>query len=159
MRLSRELPGFIDWSGMSRHSPLRPYSGFALTEALVALLLLAFAMLGAGAALVGSLAGQRTALLQTRAADFAGNLAEALRSTTDSTTAAAEIQAWQIAIQRELPQARATAVARDPSPPDAASSVLPARLDIRVLWRNPQQRTPAQLMLPLGFSAATGTSP
>ncbi len=133
-------------------------SGFALTEALVALLLLAIAMLGTGAALVESLAGQRAALLQTRAADLAGNLAEALRAAPDAATAAAEIQSWQAMALVLLPQAEPIALSRGQVLPGPATPSLPARFDIRLQWRDGPARTPAQLTLPLPFDAAAGAS-
>ncbi len=142
---------------MNTNPPWR-LSGFALTEAMVALLLLAIALLGAGAALVESLAAQRTALLQSRAADLASNLAEALRAAPDSATATAEIQAWRSAVLLQLPQADPVALARDLLPTVDSHSLLPAGFDIRLQWRDPQLRTPAQLVLPLGIRAPAGAS-
>jgi Tfp pilus assembly protein PilV len=125
-------------------TPRPGLSGFALIEALVALLLLAIAMMGAAAALVESLAGHRSALLQTQAADLAGNLAEALRSAPDAVTAAAETEAWLAAVLLQLPQARARATA------------LPTGFDIRLQWRDGRTGTPVQLRLPLGIGALSG---
>jgi type II secretory pathway pseudopilin PulG len=138
--------------------PQLAISGFALTEAMVALLLLAFALLGAGAALVDSLAAQRAAMLQSRAADLASNLAEALRAAPDAATAAAEIEAWRSTVLRQLPEAEPVAHARDPSPPGIADPLLPAGFDIRLRWRDPQQPAPLQLVLPLGIRAPAGAS-
>jgi type II secretory pathway pseudopilin PulG len=156
MQLSRVLLTCINWLRMSINPPTQATLGFALTEAMVALLLLAFALLGAGAALVESLAAQRTALLQTRAADLASNLAEALRAAPDAEAAAAEIEAWRSTVLLQLPLAEPLAQARDPSPPGVSDSQLPAGFDIRLQWRDPQLRTPAQLVLPLGIRAPAG---
>jgi type II secretory pathway pseudopilin PulG len=133
-------------------------SGFALTEALVALLLLAIAMLGAGAALIQAVAGQRAALLQTRAADLAGDLAEALRAAPDAVTADAEVRSWRAAALELLPQAEARVLPRVPALSGPALSVLPTRFDIRLQWRDGAARAPAQLSLPLGFDAVVGPS-
>jgi type II secretory pathway pseudopilin PulG len=136
---------------MTSNAPRAAISGFALAETLVALLLLAFAMLGAGRALVESLAGQRAALLRIRAADLAGNLAEALRSAPDAATAAAEIRAWQAATSQQLPRVEPVALLRAPASPAVPGTVLPAGVDIHLQWREGASRPPAQLLLPLGL--------
>lgn len=151
------LWGHLGCRAMSSNPRPDAVSGFALTEAMVALLLLAFALLGAGAALVDSLAAQRAALLQSRAADLASNLAEALRAAPDVATAAAEIEAWHSTALRQLPGAEPIAHARDPSPPGIADP-LPAGFDIRLQWRDPQHSDPVQLVLPLGIRAPAGAS-
>jgi type II secretory pathway pseudopilin PulG len=132
--------------------------GFALTEAMVALLLLAIAMLGAGAALIQAVAGQRSALLQTRAADLAGDLAEALRAAPDAATAAAEIRLWQAAARDLLPQAQPIALPRSTTTPSPGTPRLPVRFDIRLQWRDSAAGMSAQLSLPLAVNAATGPS-
>lgn len=138
---------------MNTNRPPAADSGFALTEALVALLLLAFALLGAGAALVDSLAGQRAAMLQVRAADLVADLAEALRSAPDAPGATEEVLAWQAAARRQLPQAEPLAMPRAPVP---SGALLPAAFDIRLQWRDPQQPAPVQLVLPLGIGHRAG---
>jgi Tfp pilus assembly protein PilV len=120
--------------------------GFALTEALVAILLLAIAMLGAAAALVDSLAGQRAALLQTRATDLAANLAEALRASPDAASVTAEIEAWQGLVRNSLPLVEAAA---------DTSSALPGRVDIRLRWRGGRGTPASRLQL---LVAAGGAS-
>ncbi|MEO6080406.1 MAG: prepilin-type N-terminal cleavage/methylation domain-containing protein [Steroidobacteraceae bacterium] len=135
-------------------TPARDISGFALIEALVALLLLAIAMVGTATALVESLAGQRTALTQTQAADLAGNLAEALRAAPDGATAAAEIQAWRVAALAVLPRAEPTAVARNQVQARSGMLTIPARFDIRLQWQDAPGRTASRLTLPLAFNPA-----
>lgn len=112
--------------------------GFALTEVLVSILLLAIAMLGAAAALVDCLAGQRAALLQTRAADLAANLAEALRAAPDAASAGAEIDAWVALARSSLPLAEATA---------GASPTLSDRVDIQLRWQDGRGSTTSRLQL------------
>lgn len=114
--------------------------GFALTEALVAILLLAIAMIGAAAALVDSLAGQRAALLQTRATDLAADLAEALRAAPDTGSVNAEIAAWRAQVGRTLPLAEATV---------ASTDALPGRVDIRLQWHGGRGAPVSQLQLPI----------
>jgi Tfp pilus assembly protein PilV len=143
---------------MSSHTRPGGISGFALAEALVALLLLAFAMLGAGVALVESLAGQRMALQRTLAADLASNLGEALRSAPEPATAAAEIRSWQAAAQLLLPQAEAVVLQRPATEAALPASLLPAGIEIRLQWRDGAPRPPAQLLLPLGLGIPPGGS-
>lgn len=130
--------------------------GFALVETMVALLLLAIAMLGAVAAVVQSLAGQRAALLQSQAADLAGNLAEALRSAPDQATAQAEIDLWQSSVRRVLPVSLASATPRISGGP--AASGLPSGVDIQLQWRDGRTPSPSQLSLPVSIDAS-GSGP
>lgn len=81
-------------------------AGFALAEVLVAALLLALALLGAATSLVEALGAQRAALLQTRAADLAADLAEALRPAPPVAETLSEIALWQNEAQRVLPGAQ-----------------------------------------------------
>jgi Tfp pilus assembly protein PilV len=131
-------------------------AGFGLTEALVALLLLAIATIGAGTAMVESLAAQRSALLRTQAADLAADLAEALRSTSDSDAQEAEIRSWKALVLNRLPRAQPKAIRLEPSPP-AAAAMLPAAWQIRLQWRDGRAPAPAQLSLPI--AATTRGSP
>jgi type IV pilus modification protein PilV len=140
---------------MNCNAPRLGTTGFALAEALVALLLLAIAMLGAEAALVESLAAQRAALLRTQAADLASNLAEALRSAPDAVAATTEIASWAAAAQRLLPAAELLAIPRAPALPAQPGMSLPSRLDIQLRWSNGRSLQPAQLTVPLGFSTPT----
>ncbi len=140
---------------MKRHTPGYGAAGFALTEALVALLLLATALMGAGATLVESLAGQRAALLQTRAADLAGDLAEALRSAADAATATAEMNSWRALVAQQLPQATPLAISRVAASPTGATPLLPTDLQIDLQWHDGRGRAPARLMLPLSIGALT----
>ena len=57
----------------SPHCLSRPQRGYVLFDALAALLLLTCTLLGAGLALVQSLAGSRAAALQTSAVDLAAD--------------------------------------------------------------------------------------
>jgi Tfp pilus assembly protein PilV len=134
---------------MKTNIPRPGLSGFVLIEALVALLLLATAMMGAGMAMIDALSAQRAALLQTTAADLAGNLAEALRSAPDLATAQAEIQSWQGEVLRQLPQAEPQALRR-PRPLSPAS--LPAGFDIHLRWREGRSSAFSQLTLPVALA-------
>jgi Tfp pilus assembly protein PilV len=136
---------------MGSNTPRPGMSGFVLIEALVALLLLATAMMGAGMALVDALSAQRAALLQTRAADLAGNLAEALRSAPNLAAAQVEIQSWQGQVLLLLPRAQPQAL-QHPRPLSPAS--LPAAFDIRLQWREGRSSAISQLTLPLALAAS-----
>jgi Tfp pilus assembly protein PilV len=136
---------------MNTTTPRPGITGFVLIEALVALLLLAAAMMGAGMTLVGALAAQRAALLQTRAADLAGNLAEALRSAPDLAAVQAEIQSWQGEVLQQLPQAQPQALQH--APPSSPAS-LPAGFDIQLQWREVRSSAFSQLRLPLALATS-----
>jgi Tfp pilus assembly protein PilV len=136
---------------MKSNTPHPSLSGFVLIEALVALLLLATAMMGAGIALVDALSAQRAALLQTRAADLAGNLAEALRSAPDLATAQAEIQSWQGEVLLQLPQAQPQALQR---PRHLSPASLPAGFDIHLQWREGRSSAFSQLTLPVALATS-----
>ncbi|MEO8316578.1 MAG: hypothetical protein ABI645_17500, partial [Pseudomonadota bacterium] len=127
-------------------------SGFALMEALIALLLLATAMIGAGTAMVHSLAGQRAALLRTQAVDLAADLAEALRAAPDAAAQEAEISAWQAAVLRRLPQAQSDALRRPP-PQTGATSLSPG-FDIHLQWRDGRAPSPSVLALPVAVGSS-----
>lgn len=135
---------------ISRTSPTRS-AGFALTEALTALLLLALATIGTGTAMVHSLAGQRSALLRTRAADLAADLAEALRSSPDPASRQAEIHAWEAAVMQQLPGAQAVALPRPALPG------MPPCFDIHLQWQD-GRATAAMLSLPVVVATALGAT-
>jgi Tfp pilus assembly protein PilV len=122
---------------MNAFTPATQAAGFALAEALVALLLLATATTGAGAAMVHSLAGQRAAVQRTRAADLAADLAEALRSAPDAQARQAEILAWQATVSRQLPRAQSLVLQGSPT--------APAAFDIQLQWHDGRGASPAQL--------------
>jgi type IV pilus modification protein PilV len=134
---------------MDTTTPRSLSAGFGLVEALVALLLLAIATIGAGAAMVASLAAQRAALLRTQAADLAADLAEALRSAPDAAAQDAEIRSWQALVQTRLPRAQSEAE-RLPSSQSAAPPMqLPAGFRISLQWRDGREPSPAMLTLPI----------
>jgi hypothetical protein len=137
---------------MSHCTPRVPAAGFALAEALVALLLLAIATIGAGGAMVHSLAGQRAALLRTQATDLAADLAEALRSAPDAAFREVEIRSWEAAVLLKLPQAQA-GVLRQP-PPSGQQTSLPDGFTIRLQWRDAGASSPSQLSLPVTLGIA-----
>lgn len=83
-------------------------AGFALTEALVSLLLLALVLGGASRALVAALADQQAVLQELRAADLATDLAEALRAAADADAAQAQLALWHRQLAQVLPGASAT---------------------------------------------------
>ena len=91
----------------------------------MALLLLAIATLGAGSAMIESLAAQRAALLRTQAADLAADLAEALRSSADAPARQAEILRWQSTVLNRLPLAQSSK--NSPKKPAASSASSPPR--------------------------------
>lgn len=132
---------------MSSNPSRSRHCGFALTEALVALLLLAMVMMGTGMALIQSLAGQRSALMLTRAVDLAGNLAEALRSAPDNATVQAEILSWQRDVALQLPQATGDALHRAA----ASSSAAASGFDIGLQWSTGRSRELAGFMLPVAL--------
>jgi hypothetical protein len=117
---------------------------------MVALLLLAAATIGAGTAMVHSVAGQRAALLRTRAADLAADLAEALRSAPDAATREAEVRAWRQAVEHQLPQVHSEALPRAGSGP----APRPAGFDIRLQWRDGRMPAPTHLALSLSLGPA-----
>jgi Tfp pilus assembly protein PilV len=122
-------------------------TGFALAEALIALLLLAMAVGAAGTALVESLAGQRTALYRLRATDLMADLAESLRAAPDMATAQAEIGHWQALVEQQLPAAMPTVRPRSST-----------RFDIQLQWRDGRSREPATVAWPLALISAPGES-
>lgn len=122
---------------MVRRIPKSSIAAFALVEALVALLLLAVAVLGAVGTVVESLAGQRGMLLRSQAADLAADLAEALRSAPDPQTVQGEIRSWQNTVRRRLPQAEAWVM--------PATST--ATFSIRIHWQDARAPAPETLSL------------
>jgi hypothetical protein len=133
---------------MGSITPRSMASGFGLAEALVALLLLAIATIGAGAAMVESLAAQRAALLRTQAADLAADLAEALRSSPDTFVQEAEIRSWQAMVLSRLPRAEPYAIRLTPSQA-TTPAMLPAGIQIRLQWRDGRAPSPSLLVLPI----------
>jgi Tfp pilus assembly protein PilV len=133
---------------MVHTTPRSLAAGFGLAEALVALLLLAIATIGAGAAMVASLSAQRAALLRTQAADLAADLAEALRSAPDTTAQDAEIQSWQALVLTRLPQTQPQAV-RLSSSQSGGPAMLPAGFQISLQWRDGRAPSPSELTLPI----------
>jgi general secretion pathway protein I len=138
---------------MGSITPRSMESGFGLAEALVALLLLAIATIGAGAAMVESLAAQRAALLRTQAADLAADLAEALRSSPDASAQEAEILSWQTRVLSRLPRAEPHAVRQTPSQ-SITPSMLPAGIHIRLQWRDGRAPSLSLLVLPIAIGNA-----
>lgn len=64
----------------SGHAGARTASGFTLLEVLVALVVLSVGMLGIGALYVASLQSARTAIIRTKAINFAADLADRIRA-------------------------------------------------------------------------------
>lgn len=123
-------------------------AGFALIEALVSLLLLAAGLLGAGRAVVEAMAAQHAALLQTRAADLASDLAETVRAINPGSTST-ELAAWQSAALSQLPMADAQAL---PIERSGSAQTLPADLAILLRWRGGNDGETAELRLPVSFA-------
>lgn len=129
-------------------------TGFALTEALCALLLLAAATGSAGSAMLEAMAGQRSALRRTIAANLAADLAEALRAAPDAASMTARIGSWQEFVQQQLPGAVALVVPRPPSTTGPAA--LPSGFNIQLQWRDGRASAPAQFTLPVSLDAGVG---
>lgn len=139
---------------MSRDAIRPGTAGFALAEALISLLLLAVALLGAGTAVVEALSAQHAALLQTRAADLASDLAEALRRGATPGTAESELASWQEEVRRQLPVAMAQALPLDRS---ASPAFLPADLGIHLRWQTGRDAAAAELHLPVALGSVEGS--
>ena len=126
--------------------------GFALAEALVALLLLAISLLGAAGTLLQSLAATRAAQWQSRAADLADDLAEVLRSEPGEHRATLLAQ-WQQDANATLPlsppgertYARLVELSGDAEP-------LPATHAVQLAWLDRVTATSQRLELPLAVS-------
>lgn len=127
---------------MSRDAPGPGTAGFALAETLVAVLLLAVSLLGAAAALAEALRGQHLALLQTRAADLAADLGEALQPAPPPHDPALEILAWRQLAPLVLPQG--TAVAQ----PEGDT------IEARLQWIDVRAREVRELSVALPFATA-----
>jgi Tfp pilus assembly protein PilV len=90
------------------HTHRHQESGFALVDALVALLLLAVVLLASLAALLKGMQATHGAVLTGRAVDLAADLLEQHRA--DATPVAALLPAWNARVESTLPApARATA--------------------------------------------------
>lgn len=139
-------------------SPASGRAGFALTEALVALLLLATALLGMASSLVQAMAVTRAATLQSRAVDLVSDLSERLRVpyAVDAQNPEAvrmdHVRDWQQEVARILP------LAPEPDParltlviPTGESTALRSSHEITLAWREPVSRHTQQLILPLAL--------
>jgi Tfp pilus assembly protein PilV len=78
-------------------------AGFALVDALVALLLLAVVLLASMAALLKGMQATHGAVLTGRAVDLAADLLEQHRA--DAAPVAALLPAWNARVEAELPEA------------------------------------------------------
>jgi hypothetical protein len=127
----------------------RSKQGYALFDALAALLLVAGTLLGAGLALVQSLASSRAAAVQTAAVDLAGDLTESLYGVVERERVIAD---WISLVRRQLPSGTATTqVGEDSGLPSASM------LDIVIGWRD-QGGRPFRLQLPFALSPPAETS-
>lgn len=79
-------------------------AGFALMDALLGLLLLGTALLGAGACLLGNLRSSHSTWVQQQAIDLGSDLAESLAIAAGPEAARAAQAEWRAAISRTLPQ-------------------------------------------------------
>jgi len=77
-------------------------TGFAMIDALIALLLFAVGLLAACAALVHGMRATHGAVLGGRAVDMAADLAEDIRG-VDADAAGAAFTAWQARVEAALP--------------------------------------------------------
>jgi hypothetical protein len=124
-------------------------SGSGLIDTLVALLLLAFSLLGACTLLIRTLAASRAATIQTTAIDLAADLseelaAEALRASVPSIPDEV-VRAWRLRVSDALP----TGI----PPLDQFASFAPPVISLR--WWDPAMHRPTELEL----LAASGTTP
>ncbi len=79
-----------------------PANGFAMIDALIALLLFAVGLLAASAAVLHGMRATHGAVLGGRAVDFAADLAEDLRGLPEDESEAAFL-AWQARVDAALP--------------------------------------------------------
>lgn len=84
---------------------IHPSKGFAMVDALVALLLFALVVLAAIAALLQGMRATQTAVLTGHAVDLAADLLEQQRALPVGATPAALLAAWDERVQAELPPA------------------------------------------------------
>jgi len=127
--------------------------GFALTEALIALLLLAISLLGAGATLVESLAASRATLLESRASDLAGDLAESLRPPHTAVSQVAIVADWQHDARDVLPLSPGEPLAYARLVDLAATrGRLPENHSIELGWWDQAARAPHRLQLPVALT-------
>lgn len=85
--------------------PSPRHAGFAMLDVLVALLLLAVTLSGAGATLIQAMRASHGALLATRAVDLAADLSEQLREATSQEQAELLLADWRARVAAELPVA------------------------------------------------------
>ena len=98
--------------------------GAGLIDALVALTLLAFSLLGASTTLIRTLTANRAAELQTTAVDLAADLAEDRRAGSALFDEADLVQSWRRRVVAQLPGA---------NPLDQTLTAS----DVTVRWRDP----------------------
>lgn len=84
---------------------IRHGKGFAMIDALMALLLFALVVLAAIAALLQGMRATQAAVLTGHAVDLAADLLEQRRALPDATTQALLLSAWNERLQAELPPA------------------------------------------------------
>lgn len=136
---------------MTRGIPGPGIDAFALPEALIALLLLAVALLGCMRSVADTLATQHAALLQSRAADLAADLVEALRAEPDSASRHDLILAWQRRVREVLPANDLTLGI------DSLAAVAPDSLAgdfaVQMKWRNPRLSTTLAVNLPIALAS------
>ena len=121
-----------------------PQEGYVLFDALMALLLLTGTLLGAGLALVQSMAGSHAAALQTSAVGLAADLTESLYGAVLRDRV---IEDWISQVARQLPAGTATAGIAGETDADSVPT-----LDIAIRWRD-QGGQPFQLLLPVALPA------
>jgi Tfp pilus assembly protein PilV len=125
-------------------------TGFGFVEVLIALLLLALALLGAGVTLVQSMHANHAASLQTRAVDLATDLAEDLQSARSATNIAAAIARWRQLVPATLPVGGiAPAEYSVASLVTAGTGPAPTRFDLQLRWLDGATNEPFTLLLPV----------
>ena len=131
-------------------------AGMAMLDVLVALLLLAIVLTGACATLVQTMRQVHGALLTTRAADLAADLAEELREVISATQADAAVAAWRTRVASALPiggllpeesaSLRQVQAISDDSAVEAGSAY-----EVTLRWRALPQGETASLTLPVAI--------
>jgi prepilin-type N-terminal cleavage/methylation domain-containing protein len=125
--------------------------GFALTESLVALVLLGMGLLGAASTMIREQAQLRATLLATQAADLAADLAEQLRAIPTTSARDGLLATWQQSVQTGLSGFKAnSAQGRLDAITDTGG--LAASHIVTILWLDPALHTPRQLELPVLLS-------
>ena len=123
-------PAYMTFPALPRAGTAGRQAGYVLFDVLVSLLLLATTLLGAGAALIQSLAASHAAALQTTAVDLAADLTESLQA--DNSNQELRFVQWREHVAQKLPSGIAAASPSDPAKAGSTAS----RLELSTRWRD-----------------------